>query len=272
MKLVSSGPGSSLSYTRSPERRSTIRHDTDGASQRPGSTTYAVSSGVSFRCRRGVNSGCRLTRDAAPLRRPGRPPRPCDVTPMAAVKGVSAGDLIACALRSIRIATLCLEPANCCRHPRPAQPRQPGRRQFAEHAVREPPQIRLELRRARAVHDRLPEQVLLRRGARGRRRCRLYPRRGGRPQRRHGRVVQIARGPPAPRLLPAANRRPGPRAEQPVSAARVETAGLESLLDLPPCGSVETQPFLDHRTVAAPHPNHASRPAAQRPPVQTPTC
>ena len=50
-----------LSYTRSPERRSTIRHDTDGASQRPGSTTYAVSSGVSFRCRRGVNSGCRLT-------------------------------------------------------------------------------------------------------------------------------------------------------------------------------------------------------------------
>ena len=33
----------------------------DGASQRSSSATYAVSSGVSFRCRRGVNSGCRLT-------------------------------------------------------------------------------------------------------------------------------------------------------------------------------------------------------------------
>lgn len=34
------------------------------------------------------------------------------MTPMAAVKGISAGDLIAYALRSVRIATLCLEPAN----------------------------------------------------------------------------------------------------------------------------------------------------------------
>ena len=49
---------------------STIRHDTDGTSPRFTSATYAVSSGVSFRCRRGVNSGCRLTPADGIARRP----------------------------------------------------------------------------------------------------------------------------------------------------------------------------------------------------------
>ena len=74
---------------------------------------------------------------------------------------------------------------------RPAQGRPPILCQDPKDAVRKLAQIRLEIRRRRAVHDRLPEQVLLRFGARrrrgrrppahrhpGRARSRLLPGRG----------------------------------------------------------------------------------------------
>ena len=58
----------------------------------------------------------------------------------------------------------------------------------------------------------------------------------------------------APRRLPRPNRRPRSRAEHPVRAA---------LLDLTPRRTVEVQPLLDHRAVAAPHPDDAARAATR---------
>ena len=67
-------------------------------------------------------------------------------------------------------------------------------------------------------------------------------------------AVQIPRRPRAPRRLPRPNRRLRSRAEHPVRAA---------LLDLTPRRTVEVQPLLDHRAVAAPHPDDAARAATR---------
>ena len=82
-----------------------------------------------------------------------------------------------------------------------------------------------------------------------------------RPQRRHRRPVQIPRRPRPSRHLPAPDRRPRPRTEHPVRSARVEARGLQALLNLATRRTVQTQPFLDHRAVAAPHPYRAPRTA-----------
>ena len=157
------------------------------------------------------------------------------------------------------------------------QRRQAGPRQRAEHPVRELRQIRLELRRVRTVGDRLPEhRLLLRRGrgscrrsARGRwllprgrrRRCgchrRHRPGTASRPQRRHRRTVQIPRCTTATRRLPVPNRRPRPRTEQTVCATRSEARRPQPQLNLTTRRPVQAQTLLDHRAVAAPHPNRA---------------
>ena len=157
-------------------------------------------------------------------------------------------------------------PRSCGRGPgRRLQQRQAGSRQRAEYPVRELRQVRLELRRVRAVHDRLPEHRLLFRRGRGwrlwgrRRLCRHRgPRLAGVPQRLHRRTVQVPRRSCPAGRLPVANCSPRSRTEQTVGAAQVETRRLQRSLDPSPRGAIEIQPLLEHGAVAAPHTSHAA--------------
>ena len=141
------------------------------------------------------------------------------------------------------------------------------RQQLTEHAVRKPTQIRLELRRDRAVRDRLPEhdlnlrtrrRRLLHRRARAwrRPRSRRHGRTGPtrRAQRLGRRTIQIPRRTRITRRLPPPYRRTRPRTEQPVCPAGVETPDRKPLLDLTPRRQFQAQTLLDHRPVAAPRP------------------